>query len=163
MVNLTCIFIQQTRRSRPIFTEKNKKMLVFIQNSIYRIIYIGRKKLLLRNVILLNIHIYEKRICIRILIVIYYFRLHSSSAKLAFISIKVISNFILYNKKERGEIDNYHNSKVIKDKSGQKLYSDVFFCNGDSHHTLTCTCTTHPLIFFFFQLRMLFIFPWSVS
>lgn len=102
-------------------------MLVFIQNSIYRIIYIGRKKLLLRYVILLNIHIYEKRMCIRILIVIYYFSLCSSSAKLAFISIKVISDFTLYNKKGRGEIQNYHNSKVTKDKSGQKLSTDFFF------------------------------------
>ena len=110
-----------------VFKNKTKqKMLVFIQNSIYRIIYIGRKKLLLKYVILLNIHIYEKRICIKILIVIYYFRLCSSSAKLALISIKVISDFILYNKKGRGEIENYHNSKVTKDKSGQKLYIDFF-------------------------------------
>ena len=56
----------------------------------------------------------------------YYFSLCSSSAKLAFISIKVISDFILYNKKGRGEIENYHNSKVTKHKSGRKLYMDLF-------------------------------------
>ena len=54
----------------------------------------------------------------------YYFSLCSSSAKLAFISIKVISDFILYNKKRRGEIENYHNSEVTKHKSRQKLYRD---------------------------------------